>query len=186
MISPLWFVSRSDLTLGHREHQRIRSWRGCTGVCASWTVTGASGLARLRQIIIECERKGDLAVGIWCSAFEAGDTWRWSNDWTLSGMCPVISTGASGHLESAGSGESMTLFEGAPYIRCLASSSSPCELSQSPSTHLHHWFFIFVRLGENPSVLLECLHLEALGVHVLLWDSLVTLGGCSLLDGLEQ
>ena len=25
----------------------------------------------------------------------------------------------------------------------------------------------------NPSALLECLHLEALGVHVLLWDSLV-------------
>ena len=30
-----------------------------------------------------------------------------------------------------------------------------------------------MRLGENPSALLECLHLEALGVHVLLWDSLV-------------
>jgi hypothetical protein len=43
-----------------------------------------------------------------------------------------------------------------------------------------------VRLGENPSVLLECLHLEALGVRVSLWDSLVTLGGCRLLDGLEQ
>ena len=44
----------------------------------------------------------------------------------------------------------------------------------------------FVRLGENPSALLECLHLEALGVRVLLWDSLVTLGGCRHLDGLEQ
>ena len=30
----------------------------------------------------------------------------------------------------------------------------------------------------NPSALLECLHLEALGVHVSLQDSLVTLGGC--------
>ena len=30
----------------------------------------------------------------------------------------------------------------------------------------------------NPSVLLECLHLEALGVRVSLQDSLVTLGGC--------
>jgi hypothetical protein len=30
------------------------------------------------------------------------------------------------------------------------------------------------------------LHLEALGVHVSLQDSLVTLGGCHHLDGLEQ
>ena len=30
----------------------------------------------------------------------------------------------------------------------------------------------------NPSALLECLHLEALGVRVSLRDSLVTLGGC--------
>ena len=44
----------------------------------------------------------------------------------------------------------------------------------------------FVRLGVNPSALFECLYLEALGVHVLLWDSLVTLGGCRHLDGLEQ
>jgi hypothetical protein len=43
-----------------------------------------------------------------------------------------------------------------------------------------------VRLGENPSALLECLHLEALGARVSLWDSLVTLGGCRHLDGLEQ
>ena len=38
----------------------------------------------------------------------------------------------------------------------------------------------------NLSVLLECLHLEALGVRVLLQDSLVTLGGFHHLDGLEQ
>ena len=38
----------------------------------------------------------------------------------------------------------------------------------------------------NPSAFLECLHLEALGVHVLLRDSLVTLGGCRHLDGLER
>ena len=38
----------------------------------------------------------------------------------------------------------------------------------------------------NPSALLEGLHLEALGVRVLLRDSLVTLGGCRHLDGLEQ
>ena len=43
-----------------------------------------------------------------------------------------------------------------------------------------------MRLGENLSALLECLHLEALGVHVLLWDSLVTLGGYRHLDDLEQ
>ena len=43
-----------------------------------------------------------------------------------------------------------------------------------------------MRLGENPSALLECLHLEALGVRVSLWDSLVTLGDCHHLDGLEQ
>ena len=36
----------------------------------------------------------------------------------------------------------------------------------------------------NPSALLECLHLEALGVRVLLRDSLVTLGGYHHLDGL--
>ena len=38
----------------------------------------------------------------------------------------------------------------------------------------------------NLSASLECLHLEALGVCVSLWDSLVTLGGCRHLDGLEQ
>jgi len=38
----------------------------------------------------------------------------------------------------------------------------------------------------NPSALLECLHLEALGIRVSLRDSLVTLGGCRHLDGLEQ
>ena len=38
----------------------------------------------------------------------------------------------------------------------------------------------------NPSALLEWLHLEALGVHVSLQDSLVTLGSCRHLDGLEQ
>ena len=43
-----------------------------------------------------------------------------------------------------------------------------------------------MRLGENPSALLECLHLDALGVRVLLWDLLVTLGGCRHLDGLDQ
>ena len=43
-----------------------------------------------------------------------------------------------------------------------------------------------MRLGENPSVVLECLHLEELGIRVLLRDSLVTLGGCRHLDGLEQ
>ena len=43
-----------------------------------------------------------------------------------------------------------------------------------------------MRLRENPIALLECLYLEALGVHVLLWDSLVTLGSCRHLDGLER
>ena len=62
----------------------------------------------------------------------------------------------------------------------------PCELSQNPPTHLHCSFIIFVRLGENPSVLLECLHLEALGIRVLLWVWLVTLGGYRHLDSLEQ
>ena len=38
----------------------------------------------------------------------------------------------------------------------------------------------------DPSALLECLHLETLGVRVSLWDSLVTLGGCRRLDSLEQ
>ena len=38
----------------------------------------------------------------------------------------------------------------------------------------------------NPSALLECLHLKALGVRVSLRDSLVTLGGCLHLDALEQ
>ena len=43
-----------------------------------------------------------------------------------------------------------------------------------------------MRLEENPNALLELLHLEALGVRVLLRDSLVTLDGCLHLDGLEQ
>ena len=38
----------------------------------------------------------------------------------------------------------------------------------------------------NPTALLEYLHLEALGVHVSLWDLLVTLGGFHHLDGLKQ
>ena len=36
----------------------------------------------------------------------------------------------------------------------------------------------------NPSALLECLHLEALGVRVSLRILLVTLGGCRHLDSL--
>jgi hypothetical protein len=38
----------------------------------------------------------------------------------------------------------------------------------------------------NPSAFLECLHLESLGVCVLLRVWLVTLGGCCHLDGLVQ
>ena len=44
----------------------------------------------------------------------------------------------------------------------------------------------FGEIGEHPSALLECLHLEALGVRVSLRDSLVILSGCRHLDGLEQ
>ena len=43
-----------------------------------------------------------------------------------------------------------------------------------------------MRLGVNPSALLEWLHLEALGIRVSLWISLVTLGDCRHLDGFEQ
>ena len=43
-----------------------------------------------------------------------------------------------------------------------------------------------MRLGENSSAFLECLHLEALDVRVSLRDPLVTLGGSRHLDGLEQ
>jgi hypothetical protein len=43
-----------------------------------------------------------------------------------------------------------------------------------------------VRLRENPSALLECLHLETLGVRVWQRDSLVTLGGWRHLDGLGE
>jgi hypothetical protein len=39
-----------------------------------------------------------------------------------------------------------------------------------------------VRLGKNSSALLECLHLEALGVRVSLRVWLVTLGGYRHLD----
>jgi hypothetical protein len=38
----------------------------------------------------------------------------------------------------------------------------------------------------NPSALLECLHLEALGDWVSLRISPITLGGCRHIDGLEQ
>ena len=40
-----------------------------------------------------------------------------------------------------------------------------------------------MRLGENPSALLEWLHLEALGIRVALRILLVSLGGCHHLDG---
>jgi hypothetical protein len=43
-----------------------------------------------------------------------------------------------------------------------------------------------VRLWVNPSALFEWLHLEALGDCVLLWDLLISLGGCCHLDGLIQ
>jgi hypothetical protein len=43
-----------------------------------------------------------------------------------------------------------------------------------------------VRLEENPSALLKCLHLEALSDCVSLRVWLVTLGGCRHLDGLVQ
>ena len=43
-----------------------------------------------------------------------------------------------------------------------------------------------MRLGENPSALLEWLHLEALGIRVALRILLVTLGGCHHLDGSVQ
>jgi hypothetical protein len=43
-----------------------------------------------------------------------------------------------------------------------------------------------VRLGVNPSALLEWLYLEALDDCVSLRDSLVSLGGCHHLDGLVQ
>ena len=38
----------------------------------------------------------------------------------------------------------------------------------------------------NPSALLEWLYLEALAIRVLLWISLITLGGYHHLDGLER
>jgi hypothetical protein len=43
-----------------------------------------------------------------------------------------------------------------------------------------------MRLEENPSALLECLHLKTLDDCVSLRDLLVTLGGHRYLDGLEQ
>ena len=43
-----------------------------------------------------------------------------------------------------------------------------------------------MRFGENPSALLEWLHLETLGIRVALRISLVTLGGCHHLDGSVQ
>ena len=43
-----------------------------------------------------------------------------------------------------------------------------------------------MRLGEHLSALLEWLHLEELGDHVLLQDSIVTLGVGRLLNGLVQ
>jgi hypothetical protein len=60
------------------------------------------------------------------------------------------------------------------------------SLAKALPLFFYHWFIIFVRLGVNQSALLECLHLEALGVHVSLRDSHVTLGGCCHLDGLVQ
>jgi hypothetical protein len=123
------------------------------------------------------ERGGRVAADVWSDA---------------GASASVKPTDTSGHIVEADSKEPMTLFRGDTYIRCLPSSSSlswpfaltyqPCELSQSPSTHLHHWFIIFVRLGVNPSALLDWLHPEALGDCVSLWVSLVTLDGYRHLD----
>jgi hypothetical protein len=81
----------------------------------------------------------------------------------------VTLTGTSGHPTACAVLSPTALFRGGFYLSPIAGSSSrswwfaltykPCELSQSYPTHLHHWFIIFVSLRENPSALLECLHL---------------------------
>jgi hypothetical protein len=112
------------------------------------------------------------------------------------GLRLVNATCASDHPELGCLLSLTALFRWSLYKRCLASSCSlsclfaltkqPCELSQSPPTHLYHWFIIFMSLGMNPSVLLEWLHLEALGDCVSLRILLVSLGGYCHLDGLVQ
>jgi hypothetical protein len=52
-----------DLMLGHREHLHVRSCGGRAGVCASWTVTGASSLARLCPIVTKHKHGRILTVG---------------------------------------------------------------------------------------------------------------------------
>jgi hypothetical protein len=134
-------------------------------------------------------------VGIAWTRLNRGAMCRASHDRTLGGMRPVIPIYVSGRCADSCSKRGNDSIHGALYLSPMAGSSSlswpfaltkqPCELSQSLSTHLHHWFIIFVRLGENPSALLEWLHLEAHGVRVSLRVSLVTLGGYHHLDGLE-
>jgi hypothetical protein len=146
------------------------------------SVVGASGL--------------NLTVGIARPQLNAEATWLPSSDRTLAGLCPFTLNSVFGRPELGYSVSPMALFRGGLYLSPMAGSSSltwpfaltlqPCELSQSPPTYLHHWFIIFVRLGVNPSALLEWLHLEALDDCVSLRVSLVTIGGCRHLDGLVQ
>jgi hypothetical protein len=95
----------------------------------------------------------------------------------LGSLRPVGRTYTSGRPDFQWTEEPTALFHGGFYISPITGSSS---LS---------WpfvFIIFVRLEENPSALLECLHPEALGDCISLRISLVTLGDCRYLDDLEQ
>jgi hypothetical protein len=103
----------------------------------------------------------DLTIGLWRLRFEG----RWHMDsygWLDADTCVRSwSTCPSGQAMKAKSRGPMALFVGAPYLSALAApwlihlalwyTWHPYEPRQTPSTPLHHWSIIIVRLGVIPS-----------------------------------
>ena len=130
-----------------------------------------------------------LTEDTWCNL-----AWR-SRQRQTQKACLTPCVEASDTPNRAASKWVTTLFFGVAYKYFLASSRAtllvfwhtwhPCEPKQTPSTHLHHWFFIVVRLGVIPSAFYWVIASSGT------WGStgcgcLVTLSGCHHLSGLEN